>query len=91
MITGEKINRIVNTGAIHALYREDGKWYHHLKDFPGVLFDINGFVIFNTIDNYRNSPYLHHGEDLNIPNGISSMPGYQKFKEKEKSKILELS
>ena len=87
MITGSKINKIVSTGAIHALYREDGKWYHHLKDFPGVLFDINGFVVFKSQTEYLNSPYLQHGEDLNIYNGISSIPGYEKFTEEEKRKI----
>lgn len=52
MITALKIDTIVKTSAKHGLYREDGKWYHHLMDFPGVLFDINGFVMFNTKEDY---------------------------------------
>ena len=35
-------------GKAPALYREDGKWYHHLKKFPGALFDFNGYIVFAT-------------------------------------------
>ena len=91
MTTGSKINKIVLTGAIHALYREDGKWYHHLRDFPGVLFDCNGFIVFKSQSEYLNNSYLQHGKDLNIPDGISSIPGYKKFTEREKNKIMDLN
>ena len=46
MAKAKKIETIVNTGAIHVLYREDGKFYNTLKDFPGALFDINGYIVF---------------------------------------------
>ncbi len=87
MITGSRINEIVKTGAIHSLYRKDGRWYHHLKHFPGVLFDFNGFIFFKSQSDYLNSPYFQYGKDLNVPNGISSIPEYQKFTEEEKRKI----
>jgi hypothetical protein len=84
------LNKPISTGAIHSLYSKDGKWYHHLTDFPGVLFDVNGFVVFKSKSDYSNSPYLQHGKHLNVPDRISSIPGYQKFTTEEKMKIATL-
>jgi 5-methylcytosine-specific restriction protein A len=42
-LTGKELNRLWKVNAKHALYREDGRWYHQLQEFPGVLFDANGF------------------------------------------------
>lgn len=75
-LTGRELNKIWGVGAAHALYREDGKWYHHLVHFPGALFDYNGYVLFRTQEAYTNSPYLSHGHDLHVPDGISKMPSY---------------
>jgi 5-methylcytosine-specific restriction protein A len=75
-LTGRELNRAWGVGAAHALYREDGKWFHHLQRFPGALFDFNGYVIFRTREDYQRSPYLDHGQDLHVPRGISKMPGY---------------
>lgn len=90
MITGKKINSILNIDAIHALYREDGKWYHHLKDFPGVLFDRNGYIVFKSREEYVNNNQLQHGQDLHIREGICTISGYQKFSLEEKEKVLSL-
>jgi len=81
IITGEKLNKQWKVGALHALYREDGKWYHHLTQFPGALFDKYGFIIFQNENEYLSSEYLQHKQDLHIPSGISSIPGYKKFSE----------
>jgi 5-methylcytosine-specific restriction protein A len=77
-ISGKKLNKLWNINAQHALYREDGKWYHHLKKFPGALCDTNGYVIFHDKNEYLNSKYLQHGHDLHVSIGISSIPGYIK-------------
>src|SRR5215217_4768330 len=82
IITGKKLNDLWNVGAEHALYREDGKWYHHLEDFPGVLFDANGFIVFHTEQDYRENPYLQHKQDLHVMGGISSIPGYVRVSER---------
>ena len=78
-ITGKELCKQWNINAEHALYREDGKWYHHLMRFPGVLFDKNGYVIFLSKEQYLTNPYLIHGQDLHVPKGISSIPGYIKI------------
>ncbi len=62
--------------AKHSLSRRDGKWYQHLTDFPGVFHDLNGYVLFETETEYKNSPYLQHGATVHVPNGIASVPGY---------------
>lgn len=65
----------------HSLYGKNGKWYHHLNDFPAALFDFNGFVIFPTKASYVESPYLKHGVELNVRGaGISEMPGYVRMR-----------
>ena len=77
--TGRKLNLELGIGARHALYREDGTWYHILERFPGALFDANGYVLFETQDDYRNCPGVAIGKEKNwchIPAGIVSLPGY---------------
>jgi 5-methylcytosine-specific restriction protein A len=73
-LDGKYLNDLWGVGANHALYREDGKWYHQLEDFPGALFDANGYIVFETEEDYLASPYLQIQKDLHIPNGISSIP-----------------
>lgn len=75
-ITGRFLNDIWHVGARHALYREDGKWYHTLSEFPGALFDAHGYLLFQTESEYRSCTYLLIGEHLHIPQGISAIPGY---------------
>lgn len=75
-LSGKILNEIWNVGAKHSLYREDGKWFHQLKNFPGALFDANGYVVFQTEEDYLNSPYLQIQKDLHVPQGISTIPDY---------------
>ncbi len=73
----------------HALYGELGVWYHHLRSFPAAFFDKNGYIVFQTKEDYENCPYLQLGQDVNITeNGISSIPGYVLYKDKEGEKAI---
>lgn len=85
---GELLNNVLQIGADHALYREDGIWYHHLKKFPGVLFDKNGYLIFQTKSQYDSHPELQHAKDLHVANGISALSGYRIFSDEQKRKII---
>jgi hypothetical protein len=76
MTKGEILNRKWNVGAQHALYHKDGHWYNNLQFFPGALFDPDGYIMFNSEDEYTKSPYLRIGKETNVPNTISSIPGY---------------
>jgi len=73
------INRKWEVNARHALYRENGRWYHTLERFPGALFDAHGYIIFETERAFRNCTYLSIGKEVNIRHtmGISAIPGYQ--------------
>lgn len=76
MPTGKQLNQEWKVNARHALYREDGRWYHLLEQFPGALFDAYGYIVFKTREEYENCTYLSIGNEINIRDGISSIPGY---------------
>jgi 5-methylcytosine-specific restriction protein A len=76
MPTGEQLNREWEVNASHALYREDGKLYHLLDRFPGALFDAHGYILFKTREEYVHCTYLSIGDEINIRDGISAIPGY---------------
>lgn len=86
-MNGKLLNKLLNLGAKHSLYREDGGWYHHLKLFPGVLFDRNGYVLFKSYEEYLNHPNLRHRKDLNVIPGISTLPEYILFNDEQKRKF----
>lgn len=81
-ITGKKLLEQEKLLAKHALYHGEGTWYHYLTSFPGVLFDSEGYVVFDSKAAYDRSPYLSFGEDVHVPQGISHIPGYRLMRTK---------
>ena len=81
-ITGRLLNEQWGVNARHALYREDGRWYHVLERFPGALFDANGYIVFDGERSFRSCSYLSIGDEVNVrsPKGISAIPGYKRVK-----------
>lgn len=79
-ITGSYLNEAWEVGAAHALYREDGRWYHQLLRFPGALFDRNGYIVFRTKAEYETCAQLRRRKDLNVRGGIASIPGYVRMR-----------
>jgi hypothetical protein len=79
-LSGRELDKKWDVGAQHALYREDGRWYMPLERFLGALFDLNGYVLFSTKQQYETSPYLRIGLRVNVPGGIASMPTYVKMR-----------
>ena len=77
-ITGEYLNRKWKLGARQTRFADLGSFYMPLDKFPGALCDPHGYFLFETKEVYEHSPYLCHGVRLNVPNGISSIPGYVK-------------
>lgn len=74
--SGKRLNHLWGVGAAHALFHWEGTFYENLRSFPGALFDDNGYVKFNTAEEYEACPYLDIGEKLNIRGEISQIPGY---------------
>jgi lysyl-tRNA synthetase class 1 len=77
-LSGKKLNMEWDVGALHALYNKDGSWYHKLTDFPGALFDPNGYILFKTRESYENFSGLSFGttNNVHIPSTIERLPGY---------------
>ena len=75
-LTGRLLQSQWRIPAHHVLYREDGASYHHLEYFPAALCDPKGYILFKTRAEYDRHPGLSHGVELNVPGGISSLPGY---------------
>jgi len=74
--TGRSLAKLWKLDVRHSLYRRTGDWYHQLKRFPGALLDENGYVIFETKEAYRSCPALRIKQDVAVPGGISTVPGY---------------
>jgi predicted HNH restriction endonuclease len=76
----DKAVRLKNDWGVDAAqvrYSDDGHWYAALAHFPAALFDAHGYVRFATEEEYRTSPYLRIGKQINIRRpGISSIPSY---------------
>src|SRR5262245_8330864 len=79
---GQYLNKAWNIGARHALYRENGTWYHKLTSFPGALIDANGYILFPTEQDYLECEHLQIGRMKNwivTRNGLAEIPGYKRI------------
>jgi 5-methylcytosine-specific restriction enzyme A len=66
-------------GAEHALYRKNGTWFHLLERFPGALFDADGFIPFESYEDFkkfRQRPGVTGHGEIAVQGGISSHPDY---------------
>ena len=81
---GRELNERWSVGALHALYRESGDWYHVPRRFPAALFDAHGYVLFETEEELETDEILRSkkaGKDwLSVRKpGISSLVNYVKM------------
>ena len=82
--TGEEYNRKWGIGAKQARYHKDGHFYGLLERFPAALCDPQGYVLFQTKEEYQrlDPDYLGLSEKkCNVRDraaGISGIPGYIK-------------
>jgi len=75
-MNGRTLNNRWNVNAKHVLYSKTGNWYHKLKRFPGALFDKNGYLLFETQEEFFTCEGLSINQDVWVPKGISAIPGY---------------
>lgn len=89
---GRKLNRDWKVGAKHALYSRDGTFFHLLEDWPGALFDEDGYLLFKTrtaYQRYIDRRFLNDsGKRLKAYHGISSLPGYKKRRNRDRKQIV---
>ena len=67
--------------ARQAHFHRDGTWYEQLTRFPAALCDPNGYVVFESDEEYTSCPQLKLGKQVNVTGGISSIPGYNRVKD----------
>ena len=80
-ITGETLNLKFKLGAKHALYHKDGTFYEQLRDFPGILCDDRGYVMYDSRAQFERDPQLNIGQKVNIYRGLANHPQYRPFPE----------
>jgi hypothetical protein len=81
MTSGPQLIRRWNIPVLQARFHRDGIWYEHLTGFPAALCDPDGYIVFETENEYRNCQRLNLGKQVNVPGGISSIPGYKKVED----------
>jgi len=82
-MTGEELNRLLDLRVNQARYRRTGDWYHSLTRFPGILFDLNGYVVFETEQDYIECPQIRPTGDFSIKNGICSINNYLSYSDEQ--------
>jgi hypothetical protein len=80
-ITGEALNLKFKLGAKHALYHKDGTFYEQLRDFPGILCDDGGYVMYASQAQFERDSQLNIGQKVNIYRGLAHHPQYRPFPE----------
>lgn len=83
MPIGQAINEVLNLGGEHNLFRRTGDFYQILTKFPGILFDSNGYIKFETKAEYEDNSQLRLTTRTHITDGIKSLPNYKPFNEEE--------
>lgn len=74
--SGKNLQRIWKIPALQTRYHKDGKFFMPLDRFPGALCDPKGYVVFQTKEQYEQSPSLDIGKRVNVRIGISKLKNY---------------
>ena len=82
----EKLKKEFKLEAEHVRYHVDGTWYSQMNDFPCILFDRFGYIIFKTYQEFisyktgiyhKNCDGIYIGENhIQIDQGIHLLNGY---------------
>lgn len=78
-ITGETLKLKYKLDAKHALYHKDGTFYEQLRDFPGILCDDSGYVMYDSRAQFESDSQLNIGQKVNIYRGLAHHPRYTPF------------
>jgi hypothetical protein len=75
---GRRIAQQWGVEARHALYSKDGNWFIRFRRFPEALLDPNGYILFQTENEFLECSYLRIRQRVHVPGGISNIPGYRR-------------
>lgn len=73
---GRHLKQVWNIPAQHVLYHHEGTWFHTLECFPGALCDPDGYVVFETEDEFLQCRALRIGKHVRAPDGLKGILGY---------------
>jgi 5-methylcytosine-specific restriction enzyme A len=82
-MNAKTLNKQLGLCACDSKFRLTGDFYHLLNNFPGVLFDKNGYVRFNTREEYEGCKELTITERIHVQNGIESIERYVLFNDEQ--------
>ena len=74
--SGENLRKEWKIPANQVRYHKDGTWFEPLQYFPGALADPDGYVLFETKQEYESSTFLAIGIKVNVTRGIKAIPTY---------------
>ena len=77
--TGEGLRRRYRLPVRQCFYHRDGTFYQRLNAFPGALCDPQGYVEFDSEEEFARDSMLNIGKKVNVRNGIYRHPKYRRF------------
>jgi hypothetical protein len=77
-LTGKKLAKRWGVKVNQALLSANGSFYNHCVRFPAALFDLAGYIRFETEQDYLNCRGLVFGVQVHVPGGVARLPGYVK-------------
>jgi hypothetical protein len=77
---GQRLIKRWNIPVRQSRYRATGDFYMMLEHFPGALCDLNGFVVFGTIEDllFARGVNVFDSHRITVPSGVSSLSGYKR-------------
>jgi hypothetical protein len=72
----DELSEAFNLEVKQSRYSDWGNFYGLVQSYPCALWDRFGYIIFNN-ENELKIPGVSIGKRINVPKGISSLPGYQ--------------
>jgi hypothetical protein len=78
LTTGRKLRGAWSIPAKRAYFHQDGTFYEVPIRFSAALCDVNGFVLFDSLEKLESTEGVSVASKVNIPNGIFRIEGYQK-------------
>jgi len=76
--TGKKLKAAWSIPAMRVYFHQDGTFYEVPLNFPAALCDMNGYVLFSSYEDLKNTPGISIGEKVNVHGGVFALKGYAK-------------
>jgi hypothetical protein len=78
LTTGKKLRGAWHIPALRVYFHQDGTFYEVPMAFPAALCDMNGYILFSSLDELKHTDGVSIASKVNIPGGLSQIAGYTK-------------